>query len=348
MGFGKFVRSGLVAIAVTLPAGAKSEDGKQVVCNVSGCSEIVLPAPKFSQSNAFSTQKVWTVINEIMAVSGLLPNFQVLETDEVANAAAVVIDEERYLAFNGEWIAQYKDNPESEWQLLGLMAHEIGHHLQGHTITSAGSRPPTELEADEYAGFVLAALGASVAQAQSLWATLPEGGSSTHPPKYQRLLAVERGWLRRNGGNREEVVPVISGPEHAPTPSGFAKNCIGMTSSLGAGRLCASSVLGSQSGNSYGTANLIDDDLKTAWVEGVGGHGIGQGLLFTFDSPSLITEIALRNGYGKTIIMVEQNAKKGLEFADIGYVLVSGEVAIAGKGDDLLDNPDVGRLFLGG
>lgn len=51
---------------------------------------------------------------------------------------------------------------------------------------------------------------------------------------------------------------------------------------------------------------------------------------------------------GKTIIMVEQNAKKGLAFADIGYVLVSGETAIAGDGNELLENPDVGRLFLGG
>ena len=51
---------------------------------------------------------------------------------------------------------------------------------------------------------------------------------------------------------------------------------------------------------------------------------------------------------GKTIVMVEQNAKKGLAFADLGYVLVSGETAIAGAGDDLLRNPDVGRLFLGG
>ena len=50
----------------------------------------------------------------------------------------------------------------------------------------------------------------------------------------------------------------------------------------------------------------------------------------------------------KTIILVEQNAKKGLEFSDIGYVLVSGETVIVGKGDDLLKNPDVGRLFLGG
>jgi branched-chain amino acid transport system ATP-binding protein len=56
----------------------------------------------------------------------------------------------------------------------------------------------------------------------------------------------------------------------------------------------------------------------------------------------------LQHREGKTIVMVEQNAKKGLEFADIGYVLVSGEIAIAGKGKDLLENEEVGRLFLGG
>jgi len=56
----------------------------------------------------------------------------------------------------------------------------------------------------------------------------------------------------------------------------------------------------------------------------------------------------LQHGDGKTIIMVEQNAKKGLEFADVGYVLVAGETAIAASGDDLLANSDVGRLFLGG
>jgi branched-chain amino acid transport system ATP-binding protein len=56
----------------------------------------------------------------------------------------------------------------------------------------------------------------------------------------------------------------------------------------------------------------------------------------------------LQRTEGKTIVMVEQNAKKGLEFADIGYVLVSGQLAKAGKGDDLLADEDVGRLFLGG
>ncbi len=51
---------------------------------------------------------------------------------------------------------------------------------------------------------------------------------------------------------------------------------------------------------------------------------------------------------GKTIILVEQNAKKGLAFADLGYVLVSGRVAMADTGEALLANPEVGRLFLGG
>ena len=56
----------------------------------------------------------------------------------------------------------------------------------------------------------------------------------------------------------------------------------------------------------------------------------------------------LQRGAGKTIVMVEQNARKGLQFADTGYVLVAGTVARTGKGIDLLNDPDVGRLYLGG
>jgi len=56
----------------------------------------------------------------------------------------------------------------------------------------------------------------------------------------------------------------------------------------------------------------------------------------------------LRDRDGKTLILVEQNARKGLEFADIGYVLVAGRLAKAGTGRDVLADPDIGRLFLGG
>jgi branched-chain amino acid transport system ATP-binding protein len=56
----------------------------------------------------------------------------------------------------------------------------------------------------------------------------------------------------------------------------------------------------------------------------------------------------LRDERGKTLILVEQNARKGLEFADVGYVLVGGRLVKAGYGKELLTDPGIGRLFLGG
>lgn len=56
----------------------------------------------------------------------------------------------------------------------------------------------------------------------------------------------------------------------------------------------------------------------------------------------------LQRSEGKTIVMVERNARKGLEFADIGYVLVSGQLARAAPGKELFADPEVGKLFLGG
>ena len=56
----------------------------------------------------------------------------------------------------------------------------------------------------------------------------------------------------------------------------------------------------------------------------------------------------LQHNEKKTIIMVEQNAKKGLEFADIGYVMVDGSIVLAESGKNILKNKEVGKLFLGG
>ena len=54
---------------------------------------------------------------------------------------------------------------------------------------------------------------------------------------------------------------------------------------------------------------------------------------------------------GKTgvgILMVEQNAKQALGIANRGYVMVNGENRMEGTGQDLLNNPDVRKSFLGG
>ena len=48
------------------------------------------------------------------------------------------------------------------------------------------------------------------------------------------------------------------------------------------------------------------------------------------------------------ILIVEQNAKESLKLADRGYVLAEGENRFEGAGQELLNNPDIGRLYLGG
>jgi len=70
-------------------------------------------------------------------------------------------------------------------------------------------------------------------------------------------------------------------------------------------------------------------------------------------APKLVNQIftAIKNINKEkevTIFLVEQNAKKALELADRGYVLVNGIVTIEGKGQDLLKNKDIQAAYLEG
>src|SRR5205823_12177296 len=58
--------------------------------------------------------------------------------------------------------------------------------------------------------------------------------------------------------------------------------------------------------------------------------------------------IAELNEAGQTILLVEQNARAGLEIAHFGAVLDGGRVALDGAGTTLLADPRVGELYLGG
>ena len=81
--------------------------------------------------------------------------------------------------------------------------------------------------------------------------------------------------------------------------------------------------------------------------------------LLLMDEPSaglapLITKmifdniLSLNNEIGLTVLMIEQNARQGLEISDRGYVLQLGKNAHQGDSKKLLDNPEVRKSFLGG
>jgi ABC-type branched-subunit amino acid transport system ATPase component len=56
----------------------------------------------------------------------------------------------------------------------------------------------------------------------------------------------------------------------------------------------------------------------------------------------------LMNSQGKTILLVEQNARAGLRFSTHGIVLENGRVRLAGSGREVLEHPEIGALYLGG
>ena len=51
---------------------------------------------------------------------------------------------------------------------------------------------------------------------------------------------------------------------------------------------------------------------------------------------------------GRTILLVEQNARAALDVADEAYVLESGRIAIQGSAREVADRPDVADAYLGG
>ena len=51
---------------------------------------------------------------------------------------------------------------------------------------------------------------------------------------------------------------------------------------------------------------------------------------------------------GVTILLIEQNARSALEISDFGIVLELGQTRLVDKADQVLSNPRVGQLFLGG
>jgi hypothetical protein len=137
------------------------------------------------------------IIREITDAVGLQPRFELRATTMVPNAAAVMYDGKRFLLYNPKFLAAINRAGHTDWAGISILAHEMGHHLNGHTLRGGGSQPQDELEADEFSGFVLRRLGASLAQAQAAIATVADDqGSATHPGRMPRLAAISQGWNR--------------------------------------------------------------------------------------------------------------------------------------------------------
>lgn len=149
------------------------------------------------------------IVQEIINVIGLKPRFE-LQPADIDNAAAVVYNGERYILYNERFLAAINNAVQTDWGGVSILAHEIGHHLNGHTLSRSGSNPEDELEADEFSGFVLRKMGASKAEAQAAIDLLSEEETSrTHPGRRYRLAAISKGWQTAN----DQLLASANGPQ---------------------------------------------------------------------------------------------------------------------------------------
>ncbi|MDE3007419.1 MAG: ABC transporter ATP-binding protein [Acidobacteriota bacterium] len=63
---------------------------------------------------------------------------------------------------------------------------------------------------------------------------------------------------------------------------------------------------------------------------------------------SMFATIKMMNEAGRTVLLVEQNARQALKMSSHGVVLENGNVRLTGTGHDVLHHPEIGALYLGG
>jgi Peptidase family M48 len=134
-------------------------------------------------------------VGKIVQYTGLNSNFVIIPDQSINTAIAYLKNNKRYIAYNPKFIEKLNNKANTNWAAVSVLAHEIGHHLSGHTI-SKNQSPGNELIADKFSGFILYQMGASIKNAKAALSTIGhEMDTTKHPPKHARLNAISEGWL---------------------------------------------------------------------------------------------------------------------------------------------------------
>jgi len=134
-------------------------------------------------------------VAKIMKYTGLDVNFDLVAAN-VPNAIATVDGSKRLILFNQLFMKDIGKQANSDWASISILAHEIGHHLQQHTLASGSvPRDQQELAADRFSGDVLFKMGASLDDARAAMLSRPDTKSAYYPKRSVRLIAIGNGWI---------------------------------------------------------------------------------------------------------------------------------------------------------
>ena len=169
----------------------------------------------------FTTDKeVDLALEKILYTIGASKNFELVPCDKIRNAAAITFKGDRYILYDKDWISNASSSS-NKWSVLFILAHEVGHHINGHTrdflLSSVLDTEPLEkrrideLQADEWAAFVVSKLGASLNEIEKIVDFLGSDENdlySSHPDKAKRLAAVKKGFEKAE--SQKQIILVES------------------------------------------------------------------------------------------------------------------------------------------
>jgi len=171
------------------------------------------------QNNFTTNTEANNAVDKILSVIGTSQKPILQPCSNINNAVAASYKGQRYILYDKDFMESLTVGRNKYWSNMFILAHEVGHHINGHSLDiilyqndvinpkSLSTRRSQELEADEFAGFVLAKLGATFNQTSKVLLNIPKISNdydSTHPSTDKRIRAVKNGWEK--GFNKVNVI----------------------------------------------------------------------------------------------------------------------------------------------
>tara|TARA_B110000908_G_C10197369_1_gene423625 strand:- start:225 stop:1409 length:1185 start_codon:yes stop_codon:yes gene_type:complete len=163
------------------------------------------------QNNFTTNTEANNAVDKILSVIGTSQKPILQPCSNINNAVAASYKGQRYILYDKDFMESLTVGRNKYWSNMFILAHEVGHHINGHSLDiilyqndvinpkSLSTRRSQELEADEFAGFVMAKLGATFNQTSKVLLNIPKISNdydSTHPSTDKRIRAVKNGWER--------------------------------------------------------------------------------------------------------------------------------------------------------
>ena len=181
---------------------------------VTGCGFKV--PPRSLKGEFSSVYEARDILRSMLEAIQWKENFRIREQNGIRNAYATIINSIRWIVYDNNFLEDIDAYTSTKWSSISVLAHEMGHHYHNHVVSSSGSTPSKEIEADNFSGFVMAKLGATLQQSlAAMQAIASDRASASHPAKKDRLNAITKGW--NSGG--ETTAPTSPSPTEPQIPT---------------------------------------------------------------------------------------------------------------------------------